>query len=91
MKIVFFSVIIISMGASVGLAIFSSEENMESSSSEILLAESFIQEHLMNDDGRIRTNLISQQNVYLSETRNSIFNARIFSGNISCYDIKLCV
>lgn len=56
------------MGACTGIAAFSKDEKGRTEVKEELIAESFIQQHLLKEDGRIQTNITGQKDVYLSET-----------------------
>ena len=56
------------IGAWTGVVAFLKDEKGIADMKEKLLAESFVQEHLVKEDGRIQTNITGQKDVYLSET-----------------------
>lgn len=55
-------------GVFTGLLIYKKSEEINFIIKDTLLLETFIQDYLLQDDGRIRTNLTDSKDIYLSET-----------------------
>lgn len=67
-KLIGVLLVIVVVGIWIGTIIFTTDKKENHNAKETLLAETFLQNYLLEDGGRMHTDLLGQQNIYLSET-----------------------
>ncbi|BAQ09587.1 putative lipoprotein ydaj [Bacillus sp. OxB-1] len=79
-------VVVLLLGVATSTTIFSDDEKKKEIAKEPLLAEHFIQNYLLREDGRMQTDLLDQQDVYLSETVGLWMDYLVAKNDVALFD-----